>query len=172
MKSLPFSQSSKFEFFEKYLHAKFVICFLFRVIEFKSSKDMDDFQVIDFQYILSQLFEMIQKYDFADEMGRKALKELLMKLLAEQKLSATLIRQSMEILSKITEIEALCNEIVALVADIHEPLVVVPRQKDDSMQNKFKVSCLLNFSNRVRKLKQISAKQSIYLLYIKKCLLR
>lgn len=84
---------------------------------------MDEFELIDTEYILSQLFEMITKYDYAEEVGRKALKQLIMNLLSMRRFNANLLKQLLEILSKIMESEALCNEITALVSDIHQPLI-------------------------------------------------
>lgn len=142
---------------------------------------MDAFESLIYEHILSQLFEMVQQYDFADEVGRKELKPLITKLLSEQKFNSDFVAQLVKLLSQITEIKTLCDEVSVLISDIHEPLITVEPTKETTIIKEFKVGELLLFKSnffthgtrRMKKRNTIKGggKESIKTLNLKNSLL-
>uniref|UniRef100_A0A6P7FVC2 Uncharacterized protein LOC114334577 n=1 Tax=Diabrotica virgifera virgifera TaxID=50390 RepID=A0A6P7FVC2_DIAVI len=96
------------------------------IINEKSKHKMEDWEYLDYQYILNSLFGIAAGYDFADEVGRKTLHQLSQKLLAEENLLLKL-KQKLVTLTEQTaqKTEDITNIICHVISDIQAPLIEV-----------------------------------------------
>ncbi|KAK5640968.1 hypothetical protein RI129_009515 [Pyrocoelia pectoralis] len=106
-------------------------------------KNLMDWQYLEYQQVLCQLFKIVKEYDFSDEVGRQAMKKLLVYMLSDGKFNSCVITEIVCIMEKINPVmDSLTIEVCHIISDIHEPLIEQSLSEDAIRQNNFKLASL------------------------------
>ncbi|XP_072382849.1 condensin complex subunit 3-like isoform X2 [Diabrotica undecimpunctata] len=96
------------------------------IINEKSKHKMEDWEYLDYQYILNSLFGIAAGYDLADEVGRKTLHQLTLKLLREENLLLNLKKKLVTLSAQSAQkTEDITNVMCHVISDIQAPLIEV-----------------------------------------------
>lgn len=107
------------------------------------------------QFVVSQLLEMAQYFDLADEAGRLNIRRDLTELLQHEKTSPALTRTMVKCISLIEpNLEVRIAKLLEVISELREPLTQaeVPISEDQQRKNKLEVL----FSLFVKKINELS----------------
>ncbi|KAJ8975351.1 hypothetical protein NQ317_000279 [Molorchus minor] len=112
-----------------------------RIIESKNLQNMKEWEYLDHQYVLYNLFDMAEQYDLSDEVGRRTFQKLVRSVLQHQHLQFKLAKKVIGIADKlISNVDIFTNEICQIISDIREPLVDRPSEQEESSEKVFQVA--------------------------------
>ncbi|CAG9817626.1 unnamed protein product [Phaedon cochleariae] len=101
-------------------------------------RQMEDWENLDYQETLINLFEIVEGFDLSDEVGRKTLYQLTLKLLKEDNLQFKVKKKMMLIAAQVApKSECFITTVCHIISDIQEPLIespcmsVIPAPADD-----------------------------------------
>ncbi|XP_044759050.1 condensin complex subunit 3-like isoform X2 [Coccinella septempunctata] len=95
-----------------------------RVIKEKSSVAMDEWENLEFQNILYQLFKISSGFDMSDEAGRKTFYALILQILTTNKFQQKVIDQILQVASLLnTNKGSLSIDLCQVISEIREPLM-------------------------------------------------
>lgn len=105
---------------------------------------MEDYEVLVYEYTLYLLFDMVEQYDFGDELSRKTVHKLITDSLLKYTFHSKLLSKMMGILVQLHNKNTyeLSNEICHLVSEIREPLVSVEPTDDVKRNYEFEVKII------------------------------
>ncbi|XP_066258373.1 condensin complex subunit 3-like isoform X2 [Euwallacea similis] len=107
------------------------------LIEKKYLEGMDEFEILDFHYILYQLFDITEKLDLSEEVGRKALDNLIQKTLLERRLQPRLLNKLIQIAVKLNpNVDSLTQKICHIISDIWQPVTAFEQPSAVDLQEK------------------------------------
>ncbi|XP_023312044.1 condensin complex subunit 3 isoform X1 [Anoplophora glabripennis] len=116
-------------------------CYIERIINFKTSRTLEEWEYMEYQYILYNLLDIAEHYDFSDEIGRKTLYKLITTILQNHKLLFKVAKKIVGILDKlISNVDRLTHEICQIISDIREPLVDKPTTRCGNTNREFQVA--------------------------------
>ncbi|XP_056629593.1 condensin complex subunit 3-like isoform X2 [Diorhabda sublineata] len=93
------------------------------IIEKRKNK-MEDWELLDYQYILNNLLGIAENYDLSDEVGRKTLHQLTIKLLREENLLFKLKEKIVTLVEKTAQkTDDFTSIICHIISEIQEPLI-------------------------------------------------
>lgn len=112
-----------------------------RLTEKSSQKKMEDYEVFVYEYTMYLLFDMVEQYDFGDELSRKTVHKLITDSLLKYTFHSKLLNKMMGILVQLHNKNTyeLSNEICHLVSEIREPLISVEPSEDAKRNHKFEL---------------------------------
>ncbi|KAJ8911523.1 hypothetical protein NQ315_000558 [Exocentrus adspersus] len=111
-----------------------------KVIDTNASKNMEEWEYLEHQYILYNLFEIAEHYDLSDEVGRKSFQKLVMCILQNHKLQFKLLKKVVGIASKlISSVDTLTHDICQIISDIKEPLIDRPMNQTEERDRTFQI---------------------------------
>ncbi|CAH1964911.1 unnamed protein product [Acanthoscelides obtectus] len=100
-----------------------------RTIDSAKGKGMEDWEYLEYQHILYSLLEIAEGYDLSDEVGRKTLHQMVMKLLTDEKNHLRIKRKLLKIASELyPKSEDIIPAVCCLISDITEPLIEVEEE--------------------------------------------
>uniref|UniRef100_A0AAR5PJ95 Nuclear condensin complex subunit 3 C-terminal domain-containing protein n=1 Tax=Dendroctonus ponderosae TaxID=77166 RepID=A0AAR5PJ95_DENPD len=130
------------EYLDKVIPDLTIFCnYISRVAHNTLSKNLEEWEYLNIQFILCHLFDMAEKYDLSDEVGRKTLEELIKTLLSKHRLQSRLLNKLVAIGSKLEpNVDSFAFEGNLIISNIWQPLVDKPPDEDTEREKAFKVS--------------------------------
>ncbi|XP_050308524.1 condensin complex subunit 3 isoform X2 [Anthonomus grandis grandis] len=114
-----------------------------RLIVNKYSKLGDDWEKVNFQYLLYHLFDMAAGYDLSEEMGRRTLDELIKSILSKHRLQSRLLNKLIQIDRLVARnVDTFTTEICSILSEIWQPMTVQPINENEIIQKKYEISNL------------------------------
>ncbi|XP_066145569.1 condensin complex subunit 3-like isoform X2 [Euwallacea fornicatus] len=117
------------------------------LIEKKYLEGMDEFETLYFHYVLYQLFDITEKMDLSEEVGRKALDKLIQKTLLTRRLQPRLLNKLIQIAAKLNpNVDSLTQKICHIISDIWQPVTAFEQPSAADLQEKkfFRARLLVN----------------------------
>ncbi|KAG5878423.1 hypothetical protein JTB14_002506 [Gonioctena quinquepunctata] len=94
------------------------------ILHENNNKNMEDWEFLSYQYILHNLFEIVEGYDFSDEVGRKNLYTLLLKIIKEQNLLPKVKKQIISLAAQLVpKNDDFTSIICHIISEIREPSI-------------------------------------------------
>ncbi|KAH1025132.1 hypothetical protein HUJ05_009918 [Dendroctonus ponderosae] len=130
------------EYLDKVIPDLTIFCnYISRVAHNTLSKNLEEWEYLNIQFILCHLFDMAEKYDLSDEVGRKTLEELIKTLLSKHRLQSRLLNKLVAIGSKLEpNVDSFAFEGNLIISNIWQPLVDKPPDEDTEREKAFKAS--------------------------------
>ncbi|KAK9888126.1 hypothetical protein WA026_000397 [Henosepilachna vigintioctopunctata] len=95
-----------------------------RVIKEKSATAMDEWENLEYQNIILQLFKMASGYDMSDEVGRKTFYNLILQILSTYKFQQKVITIIINVAAQLNQnICTLTTDMCQVISEIREPLI-------------------------------------------------
>lgn len=112
---------------------------------------MEDYELVVYEYTLYLLFDMVEEYDFGDEVCRQTLHKLISDILLKYTFHSRLLDKLMNILVKLHNRNAyeLTKEICVLVSEIREPLISVEPSENEKREYNVKVTMSYFFKTHI-----------------------
>ncbi|XP_045477809.1 condensin complex subunit 3-like isoform X2 [Harmonia axyridis] len=114
-----------------------------RVIKEKTSVTMDEWENLEFQNVVFQLFQISSGFDMSDEVGRKTLYALILKILTTNKFQQKLINKIVQVASQLnSDVNSLTIDLCQVISEIREPLIDEVPSEDKLRKQKFEITQL------------------------------
>ncbi|XP_063923186.1 condensin complex subunit 3-like isoform X2 [Zophobas morio] len=115
--------------------------YLDRVITAKSAEQMDEWKFFEYQFDLLNLFEIAEKYDFSDEVGRRTMHSLTLKILQNNNFTLKLTKKLVAIAHKCSSnLEFFTHDMCQVISELQEPVVDEPLSLDKQRERDFKTA--------------------------------
>lgn len=93
----------------------------FSVLKKKKNERMQEWEYLAQQQVVGKLFQIVQNYDFAEEVGRQATRNLLSNTIKSEKLSKQVLQDMFVIFENLQpNIEELIEEVALLIHEMRE----------------------------------------------------
>ncbi|XP_068227080.1 condensin complex subunit 3 [Palaemon carinicauda] len=135
--------------FSNYVHE-------YAIMDPKDTGDEQEMAVLcmEREFVMTQLIKMTMLYDLSDEVGRRSLDNLVRSLLISNKIEEALIKELVEVFSKLHPPTSRVTQLAEIISEIREPatktVVMVPVSDDEQRKKKMQAAKIKVRMNQIR----------------------